>query len=128
VNLKKNLLGINKGGIFFQEALKKMLTKEKQVISGSSIALEALKNEGPVGKILSALRKKQLGVPQGSVIGPLLFILYMNDIVKAISHFQVTLFADDTLLFVSASTVAKCIEKMQEHSEKKSCKIHQKIL
>jgi hypothetical protein len=60
VNLKKNLLGINKGGIFFQEALKKMLTKEKQVISGSSIALEALKNEGPVGKILYALRKNSL--------------------------------------------------------------------
>jgi hypothetical protein len=37
----------------------------------------------------------------------LLFILYMNDIVKAISHSQVNLFADDTLLSVSASTVVR---------------------
>jgi hypothetical protein len=34
--------------------------------------------------------------------------------VKAISHSQVTLFADDTPLSVSASTVAECIEKMHE--------------
>jgi hypothetical protein len=43
----------------------------------------------------------------------LLFILYMNYIVKAISHSQ-NLFADDTLLSVSASTAVECIEKMQE--------------
>jgi hypothetical protein len=34
--------------------------------------------------------------------------------VKAISHYQVNLFVDDTLLSVSASTVVECIEKMQE--------------
>jgi hypothetical protein len=64
--------------------------------------------------VLSALREVQHGVPQASIIGPLLFILYMNDIVKAISHSKVNLFADDTLLSVSASTVAECIEKIQE--------------
>jgi hypothetical protein len=53
-------------------------------------------------------------VPQGSVIDHLLFILYMNDIVKAISHSQVNLFADDTLWSVSASTVVEYIEKMQD--------------
>jgi hypothetical protein len=67
-------------------------------------------------EVLSALREVQLGVPQGSVIGPLLLILYINDIVKAISHSQVNLFADDTLLSMSASTVIECIEKMQEDS------------
>jgi Reverse transcriptase (RNA-dependent DNA polymerase) len=64
--------------------------------------------------VLSALREVQLGVPQGSVIGPLLFILYMNDIVKAIVNSQVNLFADDTLLSVAADTVVECIQKMQE--------------
>jgi hypothetical protein len=53
-------------------------------------------------------------VSQSYVIGVLLFILYMIDIVKTISHSQVNLFADDTLLYVSASTVTEWIKKMQE--------------
>jgi len=41
-----------------------------------------------------------MGVPQGSVLGPLLFRLYVNDIYQAVLDAKVKLFADDTNLFL----------------------------
>ena len=40
------------------------------------------------------------GVPQGSVLGPTIFLLYVNDI-QNVTNFEVRLFADDTLLYLS---------------------------
>ena len=40
------------------------------------------------------------GVPQGSVLGSMLFLLYINDLVGAVSRCQIRMFADDTCLFI----------------------------
>ena len=62
----------------------------------------------------SEMKETLCGVPQGSILGPLLFLLYINDLPSVSKLFMPILFADDTNLFCNGPNLNELIEKINE--------------
>ena len=83
--------------------LKSYLTNRKQYVYMN----------GSTSKLISI----DTGVPQGSVLGPFLFLVYVNDLVNC-SNFNTVLYADDTVLTMPSNTVSNLKFKVEAELQK----------
>ena len=74
-----------------------------------------------VNNVKSNISSIDTGVPQGSVLGPLFFLLYVNDIVKCLHEEMASLFADDTAILlhnknlqVLKNKAENCLKKLHD--------------
>ena len=66
---------------------------------------------------LSEIQTISCGVPQGSILGPLLFTLLINDIDENLRQCEMTLYADDSVLYVAGKTCDVIEEKLNNDLE-----------
>ena len=66
-----------------------------------------------LGNSLSDIKPISIGVPQGSVLGPIIFLLYVNDLPQHIKNEQCNMFADDTFIYSSGQSISEIQSKLQ---------------
>lgn len=62
--------------------------------------------------IQTGLRKVEYGVPQGSLVGPRLFSIYVNDFSELLSQGEIHMYADDTTAFVIGDSTDDVVRKL----------------
>jgi len=96
-----------------------ILLKKLEYYGFRGVELELMKNYlvqryqyTDINGFISEFAEILAGVPQGSVLGPLLFLIYINDF-QCATEFQSFLFADDTSLFMSGNNLENIQIKSQ---------------
>lgn len=66
-----------------------------------------------VGCVLSRPQKVVSVVPQGSILGPLLFSLYVTDMLNCLQAANVLMYADDTSIYHAASDANQLLQVLK---------------
>ena len=120
-NIRKALDGENIGGGVFVDLQKAFDTVEHQILLAklNHYGIRGFTNDWfqsylsnrnqyvSINGFDSGLTSINCGVPQGSVLGPLLFLLYINDLNQAIKFCKGHHFADDTNLLCLSNSINK---------------------
>ena len=101
---------------------------EGQLLNWLKDFLNGRKQRVVVNRCKSEWKEVVSGVPQGSVIGPLLFVLYINDLPDVVKA-EVYLFADDTKIFCrisenGSSPLQEDLKRLQKWSDTWLLKFH----
>ena len=79
-------------------------------------SLTDMKQQVKVNGSFSTWRETFAGVAQGSVLGPLLFNIYINDLYFSIMDTEVCNFADDTIIFAADCQLDRILERLETHA------------
>ena len=89
------------------------LNLDETAVSWAKSYLDSRKQRVLANGVYSAYLPVMQGVPQGSVLGPLFYIIYANDLPKIIRNCNVALYADDTVLYTANRDFGESVRKMQ---------------
>ena len=73
------------------------------------------------GNNLSSSLPLEIGVPQGSLLGPLLFVIYINDLPQCLLQSAISMYADETVIYYAGpetSTIRECLQQDLKRVEK----------
>lgn len=101
------------------------LIQKLYILGVRGVALELIKSYlrnrnqcVEINKNQSDVRKLTASVPQGSILGPLLFDLYINDIVNIDDTISYIIYADDTSVFFSGDNADQIIVRANQYLDK----------